>query len=136
MDKLLDTDTKPAPPVLRLEASLDAPPSFVPRDQYTSQAFHDLEVEKVWKKTWQMACREEEIAEVGDHQVYEVADLSILVVRSAENEIRAFHNVCLHRSRKLPLRQARMSMKKRKVFRAILWETIMMGRTFPEKTYM
>ena len=75
--QLLDTDTKPAPPVPRLEAALDAAPSFVPRDQYTSQAFHDLEVEKVWKKTWQMACREEEIPEVGDHQVYEVADLGV-----------------------------------------------------------
>ena len=99
--ELLDTDSRPAPEVLRLESPLESPPSFVPRSQYTSQAFHDLEVEKVWKKAWQMACREEEIPEPGDHQVYEVASLSILVVRGEDGEIRAFHNVCLHRSRKL-----------------------------------
>ncbi len=99
--ELLDTDTKPAPPVLRLESPLDLPPTYVPLDRYTSRAFHDLEVEKMWKKTWQMACREEELVEVGDHHVYEVADISIVVVRSAENELRAFHNVCLHRGRKI-----------------------------------
>jgi phenylpropionate dioxygenase-like ring-hydroxylating dioxygenase large terminal subunit len=93
-----------------MESPAQIPPSFVPRDQYTSQAFHALEVEKVWKKSWQMACREEEIPEVGDHQIYEVASLSILVVRAAEDEIRAFHNVCLHRSRKIKQHAGRSEM--------------------------
>jgi len=99
--ELLNTDTYSAPPVLRLESPLELPPSFVPRDRYISRAFHDLEVEKVWKKAWQMACREEELVEVGDHYVYEVADLSILVVRAAKGKLKAFHNVCLHRGRKI-----------------------------------
>ena len=108
--ELLDTDTKPVPDVLRLESPAEISPNRVPRKQYTSQAFHDLEVEKVWKKTWQMACREEEIPEVGDHQVYDVASLSILVVRVAEDEIRGFHNVCLHRSRKIKAHAGRSEM--------------------------
>jgi phenylpropionate dioxygenase-like ring-hydroxylating dioxygenase large terminal subunit len=48
-----------------------------------------------------MACREEEIPSVGDHVVYEIAEDSLIVMRTAPGEIRAFHNVCLHRGRLL-----------------------------------
>ena len=48
-----------------------------------------------------MACREEDIPEVGDHITYDIANISILVVRSAPDTIKAFHNVCLHRGRLL-----------------------------------
>ena len=43
-------------------------------DRYLSQEWHDREVEHVWRKVWQMACRLEEIQEVGDHIIYEVAN--------------------------------------------------------------
>ncbi len=38
---------------------------------------------------------------VGDHVVYEIASLSVLVIRTAPDKIRAYHNVCLHRGRLL-----------------------------------
>jgi phenylpropionate dioxygenase-like ring-hydroxylating dioxygenase large terminal subunit len=47
-----------------------------------------------------MACREEEIPNVGDYQVYEIGKYSIIVVRTREG-IKAHHNVCKHRGRKL-----------------------------------
>jgi phenylpropionate dioxygenase-like ring-hydroxylating dioxygenase large terminal subunit len=53
----------------------------------------------MWNRVWQMACRVEEIPTVGDHIIYEVGDYSLIVVRSRPNEIRAFHNACLHRGR-------------------------------------
>ena len=53
----------------------------------------------MWSHTWQMACRVEQIPNVGDHVVYEVADKSLIVMRSAPTEIKAFFNVCLHRGR-------------------------------------
>jgi phenylpropionate dioxygenase-like ring-hydroxylating dioxygenase large terminal subunit len=73
----------------------------IPVERYTSRAFHELEVEKLWKRVWQVACREEDLPAVGDHVVYEIANLSVLVVRAAPDSIRAFHNVCLHRGRLL-----------------------------------
>ena len=98
---MLAGDSKPVPETLRGESS-QAPTSwYVPRDRYFSRDYHDLEVERLWRRVWQMACREEEIPEVGDHVVYEVGDLSILVVRSEAERIRAFHNTCLHRGRRL-----------------------------------
>lgn len=99
--ELLDGDSRPVPGVLRLESKLDDGSMRVPIERYTSRAFHDLEVERVWKRSWQFACREEQIPEPGDHAVYEVARLSILVVRGEDDEIRAFPNTCLHRGRAL-----------------------------------
>jgi phenylpropionate dioxygenase-like ring-hydroxylating dioxygenase large terminal subunit len=46
-----------------------------------------------------VACRVEEIPNVGDHIIYEIVDNSLIVVRSSPTEIKAFHNVCLHRGR-------------------------------------
>ena len=48
-----------------------------------------------------MACREEDIPDVGDTTVYSIAHLSILIVRSAPDSIKAFYNACLHRGRLL-----------------------------------
>jgi phenylpropionate dioxygenase-like ring-hydroxylating dioxygenase large terminal subunit len=98
---LLDTDTRTVPPVLRLESARDLPVVRVPVEHYTSQTFHDLEVEKVWKRVWQFACREEEIPEPGDHMVYEIAEMETLIVRGKDRKIRAFANSCLHRGRAL-----------------------------------
>ncbi|MFP6654808.1 MAG: hypothetical protein VCB25_04225, partial [Myxococcota bacterium] len=50
--RLLDTDTRPVPPVLRLESARDLPVVRVPIERYTSHDYHDLEVEKVWKRVW------------------------------------------------------------------------------------
>ena len=105
--QLLDSDTRPVPEVLRLQSARDVPVVRVPIERYVSQEFHDLEVEKVWSKVWQFACREEEIPEPGDHVVYDIADRSVLVVRGEDHRIRAFHNVCLHRGRQLKERDGR-----------------------------
>ena len=104
---LLDTDTRAVPDVLRLQSARDLPVVRVPIERYVSQAFHELEVEKLWTKVWQFACREEELPEPGDHVVYEIADRSVLLVRGDDQGIRAFHNVCLHRGRLLRERDGR-----------------------------
>ena len=72
----------------------------MPVRRYTTQAFHDLEMRKLWPKVWQMACREEEIPEVGDYVVYDIGSYSIIVVRTQQG-ISAHHNVCRHRGRRL-----------------------------------
>lgn len=106
---LLDTDTRDVPEVLRRQSARDLPVVRVPIDRYTSREFHDLEVEKLWKRVWQFACREEEIPEPGDHTLYEIADTSVLIVRGEDRRIRAFANTCLHRGRALKDRPGRSS---------------------------
>src|SRR3546814_3009319 len=48
-----------------------------------------------------MACRVDELRNVGDTWVYEVASLSFVIVRSDPQTIKAFYNSCLHRGRPL-----------------------------------
>jgi phenylpropionate dioxygenase-like ring-hydroxylating dioxygenase large terminal subunit len=118
--ELLDTDSRAVPDVLRWQARMEPGPDFVPVSQFTSAELHRLEVEKLWKRVWQMACREEDIPEVGDHLTYDVANLSVLVVRSAPDTIKAFHNVCLHRGRILKERPGRANLL-RCAFHGFAW---------------
>ena len=97
---LIGLDAVPPPRSLTLENVYRSALVSVPVHRYTSQAFHDQEMEKLWPRVWQMACREEEIPEVGDHRVYDIGRYSIIVVRTAGG-IRAHHNVCRHRGRRL-----------------------------------
>lgn len=69
--------------------------------RYTDAAFFKDEVEHVFLKTWQYACREEEIPNAGDTYLYEIVGRPLLVVRQKDGSIRAFENICLHRGRKL-----------------------------------
>lgn len=73
----------------------------VPFARYTSKAFFELEMQKLWPRVWQYACRSEHIAEPGDYYVYDIGRRSILIVRTETGEIKAFHNSCLHRGTKL-----------------------------------
>lgn len=92
------------------------PPAFMKQDayeymgsaplaaaRYTSPDFFCQEVEAMWPNVWQFAAREEEMPEPGDVVLYENAGRSYLVTRQQDGSVRAFHNVCLHRGRKLRL---------------------------------
>ncbi len=98
---LLDTDTHPVPAILRMQSPARLGDADLSIDRYVSAAYHEREVEKLWKRVWQLACREEHIPEVGDHVVYDVANLSFVVMRVAPGQIKAFPNACLHRGRRL-----------------------------------
>jgi phenylpropionate dioxygenase-like ring-hydroxylating dioxygenase large terminal subunit len=98
VQEVFDNDTKPAPAIMREESPAQGQSSEdISAERYFSKAWHDREVEKVWRKTWQLACRTEEIPNVGDHIVYEIVHDSLIVVRTAPDQVRAYVNSCLHR---------------------------------------
>jgi len=74
---------------------------FIDPRRYTSAEFARLEMERIWTTTWHWACREEDLAQVGDYFVYDIGDQSVILVRTAAGVIEAFHNVCPHRGRRL-----------------------------------
>ena len=100
---ILDRDTRSVPDCLRVEQAKYLGSDPVPASHYTSVERFEQEVDHMWMRAWQMACRVEEIPEVGDYLVYEIIDKSVLLVRSAPDRIQAFYNACLHRGRKLAL---------------------------------
>lgn len=69
----------------------------IPFERYSSRAMFDLELKRMWNRTWQWACREEHLKKVGDYVVYDIGHYSVVVIRVAPDRIRAFHNSCLHR---------------------------------------
>jgi len=99
--QLLDQDTRPVPDVLRLQSPKDLGDADISIERYISKDWHDREVERLWKRVWQFACREEDIPEPGDHYRYDIAGISFIVVRTESGEIKAFPNACLHRGRML-----------------------------------
>ena len=72
-------------------------PDRVPKERYYDPDFYRLESELLWPRTWQMACRLEEIPQPGDYAEYEILDQSVIVVRTEDMGVRAFDNVCRHR---------------------------------------
>lgn len=70
-------------------------------EAYTSEAYARAERDKLWRKVWQQVGRIEELPEVGDYLTYEILDDSIIVTRAATDTLKAFHNVCMHRGRRL-----------------------------------
>ena len=99
--RTLDTDSRDVPVSLRATSAGYLEPRPIEPSRFFDRAFHALEVDHVWARTWQMACREEQIPTVGDSILYEVADTSLIVVRADDDRIRAYHNSCLHRGTQL-----------------------------------
>jgi phenylpropionate dioxygenase-like ring-hydroxylating dioxygenase large terminal subunit len=92
-----------APAGARPPSAIDLSPgrARIPTSRYTDPEFARLEHARMWSRTWQMACREEDLAEAGAWVRYDVGDQSFVVVRGDDGAIRAFANVCLHRGNQL-----------------------------------
>ncbi len=99
--ELMDADSRPSPACLTGEHYRYLGSKSAPVERYTSEAFAQSEREKMWPYIWQFAAREEDLPDPGDYVVYENAGRSYLISRQEDGSIRAFHNVCLHRGRKL-----------------------------------
>ena len=76
-------------------------PVAIPVEAYVSPGYARAEKALLWDKVWQIACREEEVPDVGDYVTYDVLENSAIVVRSAPGEVSAFRNACRHRGRRL-----------------------------------
>ncbi len=66
-------------------------------DAYTSEAFYETEMEKVFAQSWVMVGCTSDFKKAGDTIVATVAGQSVVVVRNQEGELNAFYNVCRHR---------------------------------------
>lgn len=97
---IVEKDVNPAPQVLRETSYRFLGEEDVNYSRYYSREYFDREMQEVWPKVWQWACREEHIPQVGDYYVYEVGPYSALIVRTEEG-IKAYYNSCLHRGTKL-----------------------------------
>ena len=100
---LMDGDTVVPPEFMKAESYEFMGSEPLSAERYTTDDFFKRELAAMWPNVWQFAAREEEMPDPGDVVLYENAGRSYLVTRQADGSVRAFHNVCLHRGRKLRL---------------------------------
>ncbi len=74
---------------------------FIPKGRYIDREFLELELERLFTRTWLMACRVEEVVEVGAFAELVVGDDSVVVVRVDEVHVKAYFNSCRHRGTRL-----------------------------------
>jgi phenylpropionate dioxygenase-like ring-hydroxylating dioxygenase large terminal subunit len=76
-------------------------PVTIPTEAYLSADYARAERDRLWRKCWLQAGRLEDISNAGDFISFDIHDDSILIVRESADTVRAFHNVCVHRGRRL-----------------------------------
>ena len=91
VQEYLDHDARPVPAVLRYDINEDLGTEPLDVERFISREWHDREVEKVWRRVWQMVCRADEIPEAGDHITYDIADDKLIIMRTGTGEIKALH---------------------------------------------
>jgi phenylpropionate dioxygenase-like ring-hydroxylating dioxygenase large terminal subunit len=121
--EIIQSDGDGAPAVLTSESYEFLGDADISYDRYTSRAFFEREIERLWPRTWQWACREEHVPRVGDYVVYDVGPYSFIVVRTAPGEIKAFVNSCPHRGMqwKAPASQGNTGSLFRCPFHGMTW---------------
>ncbi len=75
----------------------------LPIARMMSPEFHELERERIFRRCWLKAAREEELPRPGDFVVRDlpICNASILLMRGKDGQVRGFHNVCSHRGNRL-----------------------------------
>lgn len=71
--------------------------STIPSTWYVDPRIFDLEIERVFERSWQLVGRIDQIAQAGAYFTCEVGREPLIVVRGRDEVVRAFSNVCRHR---------------------------------------
>ena len=71
-------------------------------DWYLSPDVYELELERLFDKVWQIVCPISDVEEPGSYTTVRIDNRKeFIVLRDLEGKLRAFHNVCPHRSNML-----------------------------------
>lgn len=88
---------------MQYEFDRTAPPEGFPKfhdipvERFTSDEFWELEQKYLWPRSWVIAGRSEDIANVGDFFTFDDLGVPILLIRGKDLQVRAFYNTCQHR---------------------------------------
>jgi phenylpropionate dioxygenase-like ring-hydroxylating dioxygenase large terminal subunit len=75
--------------------------STLPLRCYTDQAYHELEIDRVLRRSWIPVGRWDQVENTGDYITTEVIGEPVLTVRGKDGVLRSFSNVCPHRRMRL-----------------------------------
>ncbi len=77
----------------------------LPARWYTSTDIFRLEQRRIFRRSWQYTGLTEQVSQPGDFFTYQTGDLSFIILRDEEEQLRAFVNVCRHRGSQLVLQE-------------------------------
>lgn len=69
----------------------------LPQSFYIDESVFEYDMRTIFYRSWLFAIPACEIPNAGDFVTHQIGSYSVVIVRDAENKIRAFHNVCRHR---------------------------------------
>lgn len=84
----------------RLLASLVRPDS-VHRDVYLDAEVFDLEMERLWRKTWIYVGHDSQVPQPGDYYTTVIGREPVIMVRGTDGRVRVLPNRCAHKGAKL-----------------------------------
>jgi len=64
---------------------------------YTSERFHEAEIERIFLPSWTVLGREESVPEIGDFHCLTYLGAKLVMVRGKDGKVRVFANTCRHR---------------------------------------
>lgn len=70
----------------------------LPPEIYSSKDILKMEIENIFRREWLCTGHVSELKRPGDYLTFDLVDHPVLVVRDRADELRAFSNVCRHRS--------------------------------------
>ena len=69
----------------------------LPAEHFTDPRLFEVELARIFGRSWFCAGRAEEVPERGSYVVREIAGANVIVVRDERGDVVAHHNVCRHR---------------------------------------
>lgn len=76
-------------------------PDRVHRDVYVDPGLFDLEMERLWRRTWIYVGHDSQVPNAGDYCVTEIARQPVVLVRGADGLIQVLLNRCAHKGAKV-----------------------------------
>lgn len=74
---------------------------LLPAEAYTDQSWFDREQSTLFGRGWSFVCLTSDIAAPGDYAAIRAGQHSLVIVRTRDGSIFAFHNLCRHRGTEL-----------------------------------
>src|SRR5690348_12803075 len=73
----------------------------VHRDVYADQEVFQLEMERLWSRTWIYVGHESQVPNAGDYITVDVAAKPVIMVRHTDGSVRVLMNRCAHKGTKV-----------------------------------
>lgn len=78
----------------------------LPRDFSTDPGIYQLDLERIWRRSWLFAGHSCQLKQPGDFVRFDLDTDSVIVLRGDDGRVRATHNTCRHRGMRLCRQEA------------------------------